>query len=123
MKPKSHLVLEMCIKQGIDWGWTRAHKHFVNPPENILKEEIENAISHEIYEWFDMENESMRNRIRCRKCGDIIESKTRHDYVTCKCGAVAVDGGSSYMSALGNPADMEELEEWPKDPKDMCGNE
>jgi hypothetical protein len=57
MKPKPHLVLEMCIKQGIDWGWTRAHKHFINPPENILKEEIENAISHEIYEWFNMEND------------------------------------------------------------------
>jgi hypothetical protein len=65
----------------------------------------------------------MRNRIRCRKCGDIIESKTRHDYVTCKCGAVAVDGGSSYLKRTGNSEDIEELEEWPKDPKDMCGNE
>ena len=55
MKPKAHLVLEMCIKNGIDYGWIRAHKHFVHPPENILKEEIENAISHEIWEWFDME--------------------------------------------------------------------
>jgi hypothetical protein len=41
MKPKPHLVLEMCIKQGIDWGWARAHKHFVNPPEHVFKEEIE----------------------------------------------------------------------------------
>ena len=23
----------------------------------------------------------------------------------------------------GDPADIEELEEWPKDPRDMCGNE
>jgi hypothetical protein len=57
MKPKSHLVLEMCIKQGIDWGWTRAHKHFTHPPANIIKEEIEDAISREIYEWFDMGDE------------------------------------------------------------------
>jgi len=55
MKPKEHLVLEMCVKNGIDWGWNRAHKYFEHPPENILKEEIENAISHEIWEWFDME--------------------------------------------------------------------
>lgn len=55
MKPKPHLVLEMCIKNGIDRGWTRAHKHFETPPEHVFKEEIENAISHEIYEWFDME--------------------------------------------------------------------
>jgi hypothetical protein len=45
----------MCVKNGIDYGWVRAHKHFVHPPENILKEEIENAISYEIWEWFDME--------------------------------------------------------------------
>jgi hypothetical protein len=123
MKPKPHLVLEMCIKQGIDWGWTRAHKHFVNPPENILKEEIEERYFAMRFMSGLIWRMTMRNRIRCRKCGDIIESKTRHDYVTCKCGAVAVDGGSSYIRRIGNPADMEELEEWPKDPKDMCGNE
>jgi hypothetical protein len=65
----------------------------------------------------------MRNRVKCLKCGDIIESKTRHDFVWCGCKAVAVDGGSSYIRRIGNPADMEELEEWPKDPRDMCGNE
>jgi hypothetical protein len=54
MKPKTHLVLEMCIKSGIDWGWSRAHKHTDNPNENLIKQEIENAIELEIYEWFDM---------------------------------------------------------------------
>lgn len=54
MKPKSHLVLEMCIKQGIDRGWTRAHKHFETPPENMIKQETEEAIWQEIWEWFDM---------------------------------------------------------------------
>ena len=57
VKPKPHLVLEMCIKNGIDYGFVRAHKHFAHPPENIIKEEIENAISHEIWEWFSMEEE------------------------------------------------------------------
>ena len=33
------------------------------------------------------------NKIRCRKCGDIIESKSIHDFRSCKCGSVAVDGG------------------------------
>ena len=32
------------------------------------------------------------NKIRCRKCGDIIESKSVHDFRSCKCGSVAVDG-------------------------------
>ena len=37
-----------------------------------------------------------RNRIKCRKCGAVIDSRSRHDFVTCKCGAVAVDGGRDY---------------------------
>ena len=67
----------------------------------------------------------MRNRIKCRKCGETIESMFRHDFVMCGCGAVGVDGGpnSGYMRRTGNPADIEELEEWPKIPRDMCGNE
>ena len=38
----------------------------------------------------------MRNAIRCLKCGDVIESKHRHDFKWCKCGRVAVDGGKDY---------------------------
>ena len=37
------------------------------------------------------------NKIRCKRCGDIIESKTAHDFKFCKCGAVAVDGGKEYL--------------------------
>lgn len=50
-----------------------------------------------------------RNRARCRKCGDVIESKTRHDFVGCKCGAIAVDGGQDYHRRVGEIADFEEL--------------
>ena len=39
----------------------------------------------------------IKNMIRCKHCGEVIESKTRHDYVRCKCGAVAVDGGHDYL--------------------------
>lgn len=38
----------------------------------------------------------MRNRVQCLLCGEIIESKFQHDYVTCKCGNVSVDGGKDY---------------------------
>ena len=37
------------------------------------------------------------NKIRCNKCGDIIESVSDHDFEFCKCGAVAVDGGHDYL--------------------------
>jgi hypothetical protein len=54
MKPKPELVLEMAIKNGIDYGWNRAHKHTDTPNENLIKQEIENQIWNSIYEWFDM---------------------------------------------------------------------
>lgn len=37
------------------------------------------------------------NKCQCRKCGDVIESKHRHDMVWCKCGAIFTDGGKSYI--------------------------
>ena len=39
----------------------------------------------------------IRNMVRCNHCGDIIESKYRHDYVVCKCGCCSVDGGHDYL--------------------------
>lgn len=35
----------------------------------------------------------VRHAVLCKICKEIIESKSQRDYVTCKCGAVAVDGG------------------------------
>lgn len=49
------------------------------------------------------------NKIKCKKCGEIIESKHRHDFKFCKCGSVAVDGGKDYLRRLGNLEDYEEL--------------
>lgn len=42
-----------------------------------------------------------RNQARCLVCGDVIESKHRHDYVSCRCGAIAVDGGADYERRIG----------------------
>ena len=58
-------------------------------------------------------NEFMRkilvNKIRCKKCGDIIESKTVHDFKFYKCESVAVDGGHDYLRRLGELEDWEDL--------------
>ena len=53
------------------------------------------------------------NRIRCRKCKDVITSEYTHDFKTCSCGAVSVDGGKSYLkrSAM-SPDDYDELSEY-----------
>ena len=39
----------------------------------------------------------IKNAIRCNLCGDEIESRTTHEFVQCKCGACAVDGGHDYL--------------------------
>ncbi len=38
----------------------------------------------------------MRNRAKCKLCQSIIESFHRHDYVSCKCGHISIDGGLEY---------------------------
>lgn len=38
----------------------------------------------------------VRNAIKCKACGDVIESKALHDFITCSCGACSVDGGLMY---------------------------
>ena len=39
----------------------------------------------------------IKNAIRCKSCGDVIESKHVHDFVMCRCGSCAVDGGPAYL--------------------------
>ena len=51
-------------------------------------------------------------RARCTRCGDVLKSEHRHDFRSCGCGAVAVDGGQSYLRRCGAPADIEELSEF-----------
>ncbi len=55
------------------------------------------------------------NKIKCKFCGDIIESKHRHDFETCKCGRVSVDGGHDYLRrCYQEEGDYEELSETEK---------
>jgi hypothetical protein len=49
------------------------------------------------------------NRIKCKKCKDIITSNNRHDFKYCKCGAIFVDGGSWYGRRGGNLSDFKEM--------------
>jgi len=39
----------------------------------------------------------IRNSAKCLECNTEIESRHRHDYVKCPCGAIAVDGGKDYL--------------------------
>lgn len=51
----------------------------------------------------------MRNRVMCYRCLETIESVHVHDYVTCKCESVAVDGGREYLKRCGDPEGYQEL--------------
>ena len=53
------------------------------------------------------------NKIRCKKCGDIIESFSVHDFKFCQCRSVAVDGGHAYLRRLGDRNDWEDLSHLP----------
>ena len=41
--------------------------------------------------------EIIRNRARCKICGDVVESMYRHDFRACCCGNLHVDGGRDYI--------------------------
>ena len=59
------------------------------------------------------------NKIKCNKCGDIIESVSVHDFKSCKCGAVAVDGGHDYLRRGGYREDREELSEYEEEKTEL----
>lgn len=62
-----------------------------------------------------MKQKLKRNRIRCKHCGDIIESKTIHDFQRCKCKSVGIDGGLDYPKRIfssNKEVDYDELSEY-----------
>ena len=70
------------------------------------------------------------NKIRCKRCGDVIESKSHYDLEKCSCGLCCVDGGKDYVRRVirttedGKYVDYcEELSEWVEvpDPNDDDG--
>jgi hypothetical protein len=58
----------------------------------------------------------IRNKIRCKRCLDIVESTLVYECKFCSCGAVGVDGGREYLRRIGAFDDIEELSEWSSEP-------
>ena len=44
----------------------------------------------------------VRNSAMCGDCWQEIVSKYKHDYTTCSCGQLSIDGGSSYLKRNSN---------------------
>ena len=57
----------------------------------------------------EKKEEIISNKIKCKKCRDVIESKNTNDYKKYSCVAVAVDGGKDYLKRIGSEEDYEEL--------------
>lgn len=47
----------------------------------------------------------LKNCIQCKLCGNVIESKSVHDFKICSCGACGVDGGLEYIRRLADDRD------------------
>lgn len=57
------------------------------------------------------------SKVKCLKCGVILESTHRHDYKTCDCeNQTMVDGGSDYLRCGGK--DMSLVGLWSAEDKD-----
>ncbi len=41
-----------------------------------------------------------RNAAQCGRCKDVIVSRFRHNFATCSCGALSVDGGLDYRRVV-----------------------
>lgn len=46
----------------------------------------------------------------CNNCEDVIYSRREGEYVTCQCGAIAVDQTRYYMRLIGKPEDFIKVE-------------
>ena len=44
----------------------------------------------------------VQNAVSCLNCGDFIFSVHRHNFVTCTCGTISVDGGQDYLRRVGD---------------------
>lgn len=52
----------------------------------------------------------MGEMIRCKKYGDILQSKYRHNFQMCRCGSCYKDGRDDYCRVDGNKEDIEWLD-------------
>jgi len=58
----------------------------------------------------------IKNSIKCKICGQVLESKSRHDFQACKCfnesggtKGCFCDGGNDYIRIGGNLEEIENL--------------
>lgn len=57
----------------------------------------------------------IENKIQCKLCGEILISKTIHDFQVCRCLSVGADGGNFYLRRMGEKENIIELSTYTED--------
>ena len=54
LKPKTYVVLDRAIADGVAYGITAAYKHTDKPTTQQIQSHVYTAVMHEMFEWFDI---------------------------------------------------------------------
>lgn len=57
LRPKTWVVLETAIEEGVSRGFSRAHKHNDNPSEEDYRRHVQECVLSAICDWFHVDNE------------------------------------------------------------------
>lgn len=57
------------------------------------------------------------NSAKCLRCGDVLVSEHRHDFATCSCGNLSIDGGPEYLKRCCH--DLNQFQELSRDPAEV----
>ena len=76
------------------WGWDGRSVYRVTPDGWVIDPDDYRYNKHGFVIF--------RNSLICNICDVEIESRNRHDYVTCVCGNATVDGGKDYLRRSTN---------------------
>ena len=50
-------------------------------------------------------------KIKCKKCGDIVEGDKKGTLILCSCKSIGIDETKWYTRLLGDPKDYEEIKQ------------
>lgn len=53
-------------------------------------------------------------KIKCKKCGDVLEGDKKGTFIQCKCKSCYIDETKWYVRVGGNPNEIEEIKEGEK---------
>ena len=71
--PKTYDLLDRCVRDGIELGYRRAHKHDSDPSGYAIGEHIHREVMSEICDWFNIKEFSIDKNARRNKIEKAIE--------------------------------------------------